>query len=217
MGEPITPHINATFRDQLISFGYKKDPAEKALFMTQNKSVEAALEWLNANKDAPDFNEALFIVRQPDAQGNARAPASNMSKEEIKEAARELQEKARKIRAEKDKALAEQREADRIRIGKDMTEARRKMDEQAVEIRIREIKREKEEKERAMAKVLAEIEKDRYDKTGVKKKVLKPADDVYKNIFKKMTKVYPLGSMSAPILKKCLATVNIYLSKLYTF
>ena len=214
MGEPITPHINTTYRDQLISFGYKRDPAEKALFMTQNKSVEAALEWLNANKDAPDFNEALFIVRQPDEHGNVRAPSSNMSKEEIKEAARQLQEKARIRRAQKDKELAEQKELDRVRTGKDMTEAKRKMEELAVEIRVNEIRREKEEKAKAMAHIMAEIEKDRYDKTGVKKKVLKPADEVFSDIFKKMTKVYPIGSMSAPVLQKCLQTVVIYSSKL---
>lgn len=209
-GEPISAHVNAQFRDQLLQLGFEKDPAEKALFMTQSKSVEGALDWLEQNKNAPDFKEPLFIVRPSNADGTP-APVSNLTPEEAKAAAKELQEKARKIRAEKDKVLEEQREKDRLRIGKDMTEARRKMDEQKLQIRIDTIKRDKEEKERAMAKVMAEIEKDRYDRTGKKSKVMKPADEVFRDIFKKMVKVYPLSGNTKPILKKCLATISIYL------
>jgi len=201
-GEPISDHVDAGLRDQLISLGFQKNPAEKALFMTQSRSLDEAMMWLEENKNEPDFNEPLFIVNQ----------GPKLTPEEAKQKARELQAQIRARRAEKDKELERQREADRIRTGREMQEARRKMEDQEVKNNLYMIQKEKEEKERAMAKVLAEIEKDRFDRTGKHVKVLRPAAEVYSDIFKKMTKVYPIGSMSAAVLKKCLETIVIYLS-----
>jgi len=47
-----------------MEMGFKKDPCEKALFMTMSKgqSVEGALEWITEHQEDADFNEPLLIV-----------------------------------------------------------------------------------------------------------------------------------------------------------
>jgi uncharacterized UBP type Zn finger protein len=114
--------------------GYKKNPAEKALLLTGNKTIQAAIDWIDQNKDAPDFNEPMFLVA-PD-QNATQAPGvpkkSNLTPEEAKRQAKELQKKLREQRAIKEKALEEQREADRLRSGKDISIAKRKLKEQQV-------------------------------------------------------------------------------------
>ena len=212
---PISGHVNGQFRDNLIAMGYSKNPTEKALFMTQSKSVEAALQWLNDNKDAPDFNEPLFIVGQQGQTGLPGQPKqSNLSPEEAKKQAKALQKQlAAKLKA-KDKALEEEREKNRLKMGKELSIAKRKLAEQQKRLDLEYIKREKKEKEDAMAKVLAEIEKDRIARGGKKKeKKLKPAKDVLSDIIHKMKKIYPPGSINGPCVKVCLKTCGFYIGK----
>jgi uncharacterized UBP type Zn finger protein len=64
-GEPISAHVNSLFTDEIEGLGFSKDVAEKALFLTSNMGVEPALKWLEDNKNAPDFNEPLYITSGP--------------------------------------------------------------------------------------------------------------------------------------------------------
>jgi len=213
----ITSHINTQFRDQIIQMGYERHPAEKALFMTQNKSLQAGLDWLNQHKDDADFNEQLFIVGKPPAGGVPGMPVqSNLTPEEAKQKARELQKVlAAKLKA-KEKALAEQQEKDRVRQGKELSMAKRQLEETTVRLNIERIKREKKEKEDAMAKVLAQIEHDKYARTGKRpKKKLLPVPEILAGILKKMQRIYPAGSMSGGQVKTCFKTCGIYISKFY--
>ena len=75
--------------------------------------------------------------------------------------------------------------------------------------------RERDEEARARARVLAELEKDRINKFGkavIKKP--KPASEVFPEMYRKMTTIYPIGSIDGEKLKTCLKTIKIYLSKL---
>lgn len=219
---PISGHVNSQMRDNLIAMGYKKNPAEKALFMTQNKSTEVALDWLTKHKDLPDFNEPLFIVGNQGGTGGGGIGGgmggvpkiSNLSPEEIKKQARELQKKLAEKLKQKDKALEEERERERLRVGKDMVEAKRKMEEREKRLNVEYLMREKKEKQDAMQKVLAQLEADKYARTGKKPmKKLKPPKEIMSDVVRKMQRVYPPGSMSGPLVKKCLKTCGIYLSK----
>ena len=50
-----------------MDMGFSKNVAEKAVFMVQGAGVERAMEWIDNNREAPDFEEALMIVGQEDA------------------------------------------------------------------------------------------------------------------------------------------------------
>lgn len=209
-GQPITDHINTQFRDQIIGMGFSRHPAEKSLFMTGNKNVQSALEWLEQNKDEPDFNEQLFIVGQAGS-------TSKLTPEEAKQKAKELQKQLRIKRAEKDKELERQREKDRLRVGKELAEARRKQEEQSVKNEIYRVQKEKEETQKAKQAVLEKIRRDKEERTGKKiKPKRKTPKEAFSDIFYKMKKIYPVKSISEQQMKTCIKTVGIYVSK-YSF
>ena len=94
--------------------------------MGEGGTTEKALDWISQHDQDPDFHEELRVVGQ--AQGEK--PVSKLTAEEKKQKAKELQEAIRKKRAEEDKRIAEEAEKNRVRIAKELTEAKRKMDEQ---------------------------------------------------------------------------------------
>lgn len=211
---PISSHVNAQLRDNLIAMGFEKNPVEKALFMTQNKSMEAALEWIEQNKDAPDFKEPLFIVGNQGGGATGLPKKSNLTPEEAKAKARELQKVLAEKRKQKDKELEEEREKNRLRTGKELIEAKRQLEEHQRDRHVKYVLKEKEEKQKAMNEILAKIEQDRIARGGkVKPKKPKPAKEVMSEIIKKMQRIYPAGSMSGGLVKKCIKTCGIYLSK----
>jgi uncharacterized UBP type Zn finger protein len=56
--------------------GHSKNVSEKAIFLTGNKTVEAAVKWIEDHKYDPDFEEELKMVGQP---------KSTLTEEEAKE------------------------------------------------------------------------------------------------------------------------------------
>lgn len=201
-GESISGHVNQDFVQQLVQAGHTKDCVEKALFMTQNASVDAAAQWLEQHKGDPDFLEPLFIVRQP--QGPQLSP------EEIKKKAKELQIKLREERLKRDKEAELQAEITRLKSGKGLTAAARELEEAQTKLAMMQLQREREEVEKAKRKVMEEIEKDRRER-GLKPQaeIKKPLYQLYPDIVKKMHKVYP----DPEIVKTCLKTLTVYLSK----
>jgi hypothetical protein len=203
-GESISSHVNQEMAAQLVSLGFTKDVAEKALFFTQSASVEAAQQWLEEHKSDPDFLEPLFIVRGPQQ--------SKLSPEEAKKKAKELQAKIREDRAKRDKAAELEGEIARLKSGKNLTQAQRELEELQTKLAMEKLKREREETENAKRKILEEIEKDRRDR-GLKPvaHVQKPVREIFPDIVKKMQKIYPDNE----IVKICLKTLGIYLSRIY--
>jgi hypothetical protein len=199
-GDPISGHVNQAFVEQLLATGVSKDVAEKALFLTQNASVQAAAQWIEQHRADPDFAEPLFIVRQ---QGPKLTP------EEAKKRAKELQAQIRENRAKKDKEAELEAEILRLKSGKGLTQAQRDLQDLQAKLDMERVRKDREEKEQAKQKILDEINKDRRDK-GLKPttQVLKPVEDLFPDILKKMHKVYPDGAT----VKTCLATLNVYLS-----
>jgi hypothetical protein len=150
----------------------------------------------------------LFIVKPP---------PSKYSPEEAKQKAKELQAEIRRKREEREKQETLESEKARLLSGKNLTDALRQQEEQKVKNAMADLQREREEEKRAKAKVLAELEKDRMEKFGknyVKK--AKPAPEVFSDMYNKMTKIYPIGSIEGEKLKTCLKTIKIYLSKIQT-
>ena len=199
-GESISAHVNQEFAAQLVTLGFIKDVAEKALFFTQSASVDAAQKWLEEHKGDADFLEPLFIVR---------GPQSNLTPEEARKRGKELQAKIREDRLKRDKESEFQAEVDRLKSGKNLTQAQRDLDEMQTNLAMEQLKKEREEKEAAKRKIMEEIEKDRKDR-GLKpqSQIQKPIKDVFPDIVKKMQKIYP----DQEIIKICLKTLSIYLS-----
>ena len=204
-GEPISAHVNQGMAAELIKEGHTKDVAEKALFMTQNVSVQAAKNWMEEHKTDPDYHEPLFIVRQDPSK-------PKLTPEEAKKKAKELQARIREEQAKKDKQAEFESEVARLKSGKNMTQAQRELEELQTKLEMQKLQRDREETEAAKRKVMEEIEKDRRNK-GLKStsKIIKPLSETYPDILKKMHKVYPDNT----IIKTCLKTIGLYLSKLW--
>ena len=62
---PITSLVNQEHLAQLQNMGYSQNVAEKALFLTQNSSLEAAVNWIAEHQGDADFEEQLFMVAEP--------------------------------------------------------------------------------------------------------------------------------------------------------
>ena len=75
----------------------------------------------------------LSITHCSKEEGGSKTQ-STLTKEEKIQKAKELQEAIRKKRAIEEKKLAEEQEKNRIRIAKDLSEAKKKMEEQQTKI-----------------------------------------------------------------------------------
>lgn len=175
--------------------------------MTQS-GVEAALNWIEENKTAPDFEEQLFMVKP-------EKPVSNLTPEEAKQKAKELQQKLRADRAEKDKALQFQNEIDRMKSGKEITDAMRKREEQEIKRNMEAKKREKEADEKAKAAILEQLEKDKRERMGKnyvpKEAITKTAQKSFEEIYEKMRKIY-LGKPEG--MRVCFKTLLVYMGNI---
>ena len=202
VGESISAHVNQVLVHELVNAGYTKDVAEKALFFTQNSSADQALGWIEQHKTDPDFLEPLFIVKQ-------QSTGPQLTPEEAKKRAKELQAKIREDRIKKDKQAELEGEILRLKSGKDLTEAQRQIQELQAKLDMERLKKEREEKESAKRKIMEEIEKDRKDR-GLKpqSQIKKPIDEVYIEVLKNMHKIYS----DPEIIKICISTIIIYLS-----
>ena len=87
--------VNQAEVGMIIDMGFSRNVAEKACFMVQGAGVERALAWIEDNRNAPDFEEPLMIVK-PDPNAIAAAcgkPSqfAGLSKEEKAAKIKELQ------------------------------------------------------------------------------------------------------------------------------
>jgi uncharacterized UBP type Zn finger protein len=202
-GESISSLVDAAKAQELQAMGYSKVVAEKSLFMTQNKSVEFAMNWIEEHRDDEDFEEELRMVKQVEGP--------KISKEEAEQKARDLQKRVREAREKKDAEEALEREKSRIHSGKAIAEAKRAVEEQQQRIHMEQMKKEKEETERAKQQMLEQLERDKADRLGIKyvsKTVVeKPPEEKIQKAFDQMRIVYPNHSYP-DVIKNCLSTIR---------
>lgn len=61
-GISISSLVNQELVNQLTSCGFSKVVSEKSLYLTGGKSVDKAMDWIEAHQQDPDFEEELRIV-----------------------------------------------------------------------------------------------------------------------------------------------------------
>ncbi len=159
-GKPISGLVNQELAAGLEGMGYSKNVREKALLMTANVSIEAALEWIENNKTAPDFEEEMLMV--------VDESKPKLSAEEAAEKAKELQIKLREARKKREAEDELERERNRILGGKAMGDAQRIRDEQQKKREVEAYMREKKEDAVAQNAILDQLERDRKERFGDK-------------------------------------------------
>lgn len=123
--------------------GFSKAVAEKSLFMTQQKGIEKAMDWIYAHENDPDFEEALVIVsstgplQQKDSEFSKLSPAEKLAY------TKKMQEQARAQIAAKEAARAKESEANRVLNDKKLIEIKKLNDEAQFKKDIEEREREK--------------------------------------------------------------------------
>lgn len=211
---PISDKVNQAFAAELQGMGFTKEVSEKALFLTQNSSLEAAMNWIEEHQGDPDFLEELRIV------GGAEPVASKLTPEEAAAKARELQERLRKKRAEEEKALVLEQERNRLRMGKELNMARQQYEDaelkRAADARLRE--KRLQEKELADIKEQVRREKEaRFGKafpTTDSKPQLTP-HELMVNALKTIKTLYP-QHRAPDVARTAMATLRVYLNNLLT-
>ena len=79
----------------LKDMGFSTNVAEKAIFMVQGAGIERAMEWIDKNREAPDFEEALMMVQGEQMTSSKQSAFAGLSKEEKAIKIKELQTAAR--------------------------------------------------------------------------------------------------------------------------
>ncbi len=199
---------------ELQLMGYSKNVSEKALFLTQNLSLEKALDWITENSKSPDFEEELRML------GKAE-DGPKLSKEEAAQKAKDLQQKIREKRLLREKEEEQEREKNRIKGGKAMSDARRELDELQMKRDMDLKMKQKREDELAKQKILLQLERDRQERFGKKggvqhvnnpakeAKILTPVEKI-EGFIKQLKIAYP-GSLFPGAWNTALKTILIYL------
>lgn len=130
-GKPISHLVDQAMAAMIQDMGFTKEVAEKSLLYTNNKSVEIAMDWIQQHQEDEDFLEEELIADE--SQFDPNKP--KLTKEEKVAAAIELQKRLRAKRIAEDKKIAEEQEKERIRSTKDLQIAKRKMEEQQMNLR----------------------------------------------------------------------------------
>jgi len=217
VGDPNPPEIKENINQELLKevmeMGFSELRAEKALFKTDNASLQHAVNWLAEHEDDADIDLPLL----PPA-----APKPKMSKEEAEAKALELQKKLRAKRAEEEKLSEKEKERMRIESTKMMVEASEKLKEEERKRAFEQLRREKEEHERHRAALKEQMRLDYIERFG--KEPPPEEEEKEQSIKEKSSKdqvAYYLSKMkkqykdSDPAgLKTCLSTLRVYVKNL---
>ncbi|KAB1272600.1 UBX domain-containing protein 1 [Camelus dromedarius] len=171
-----------TALESLIEMGFPRGRAEKALTLTGNQGIEAAMDWLMEHEDDPDVDEPLatplghILGREPTPSepGGPEGPGPTagegkpvLSEEERQEQTKrmlELVAQKQREREEREEREALERERQRRRQGQELTVARQRLQEDEMRRAAEERRREKAEELAARQRVREKIERDKAER-----------------------------------------------------
>ncbi|KDP39354.1 hypothetical protein JCGZ_01111 [Jatropha curcas] len=158
--EMVAPEVDQKLLEELEGMGFPKARATRALHYSGNASIEAAVNWIVEHENDPDIDDMPMVP----ANKNVEDPKPSLTPEEMKLKAQELKERARKKKEEEEKRMEREREKERIRIGKELLEAKR-IEEENERKRILALRKaEKEEEKRAREKIRQKLEEDKAER-----------------------------------------------------
>uniref|UniRef100_A0A2K6R172 UBX domain-containing protein 1 n=1 Tax=Rhinopithecus roxellana TaxID=61622 RepID=A0A2K6R172_RHIRO len=152
-----------TALESLIEMGFPRGRAEKALALTGNQGIEAAMDWLMEHEDDPDVDEPLetplghILGREPtsseqgglegsgSAAGEGKPVLSEEERQEQTKRMLELVAQKQREREEREEREALERERQRRRQGQELSAARQRLQEDEMRRAAEERRREKAE------------------------------------------------------------------------
>ncbi|XP_057809041.1 uncharacterized protein LOC131023507 isoform X2 [Salvia miltiorrhiza] len=150
---------------ELEAMGFSKKLAAKALSSSGNSSIEDAINWLVDHGDDATSEPSVEPELLEDINIEASCPIQ--ISEQVKLRAQELRGQARKRRAEQEKKLDRERETGRIRMGKELLEAKRMAEESERKRFIAQQKADKEEEKRARERIRQKLQQDKLERRGM--------------------------------------------------
>jgi len=216
VGDPNPPEIKETINQdllkQVMEMGFSEVRSEKALYKTDNVSLEHAVNWLAEHAEDADID--LPLMKPP-------PPKPKMSKEEAEAKALELQKRLREKRAQEEKEKEKEKEQQRKESTKMMAIAQEKAKEEERKRAIETQMKEKEEHEKHRAELKERLRQDYIERFGceppeekdeevVKEKTSKEQLAFHLNKLKKSYK-----DSNAEGLKTCLNTLKVYIKNLH--
>ncbi|XP_074128541.1 UBX domain-containing protein 1 [Sminthopsis crassicaudata] len=171
-----------TALESLIEMGFPRGRAEKALALTGNQGIEAAMDWLMEHEDDPDVDEPpasplghslgheppSYGGGSPEGPGSAKVeekpPLSEEEKREQTKRMLELVAQKQKERGEREQREAVERERQRRRQGQELSAARQRLQEDEMRRAAEERRREKAEETAARQRVREKIERDKVER-----------------------------------------------------
>jgi len=216
VGDPNPPEIkekiNQDLLMQVMEMGFSELRSEKALYKTDNVSLEHAVNWLAEHAEDADIDLPLL---KP-------APVKpKMSKEEAEAKALELQKRLREKRAAEEKEKEKEKEAQRKESTKMMAIAVEKAKEEDRKRAIEQQMREKDEHEKHRAELKERLRQDYIERFGCEPPEEKDEEVVKEKTSKeqlafhlnKLKKTYKDTNVEG--LKTCLNTLKVYIKNLH--
>lgn len=159
-GEMVVPEVDKKLLEDLESMGFPTARATRALHLSGNSSVEAAINWVAEHESDPDIDQMPLVPVSSKTESNK----PSLTPEEVKQKAQELRERARKKKEEEEKRMEREREKERVRVGKELLEAKR-IEQDNERKRIMALRKaEKEEEKRAREKIRQRLEEDKAER-----------------------------------------------------
>ncbi|GMY26798.1 GRB10-interacting GYF protein 2-like isoform X2 [Fagus crenata] len=158
--EMVVPEVDKKLLEELEAMGFPTARATRALHYAGNASLEATINWIVEHENDPDIDQMPLVP----VNTKVEASKPSLTPEELKAKQQELREKARKKKEEEEKRMEREKEKERIRVGKELLEAKR-IEEDNERKRILALRKaEKEEERRAREKILLKLEEDKAER-----------------------------------------------------
>lgn len=188
--------------EEMISFGFSKEVAEKALTESKGTTLDEVLEWIEEKGDVDALKEIGEKYKNVEVKSEEKKKATDetiednsenlkehtkkreLTAEEVEEKALNLQKKIRERNIQKEKEEEIERERKRMLTMKEMQERRRQLEEHEkqmlIESRIREKNEHAKERERQFEKFKQEY-KERFGIEYVAETKKKTIDELSEN------------------------------------
>ncbi|KAK6122880.1 hypothetical protein DH2020_043406 [Rehmannia glutinosa] len=157
--EMVVPEVNQQLLAELEEMGFPKERAIRSLHFSGNSSLEAAANWIVEHENDPDIDQMPLV---PVSSKKPEAPKPSLTPEEIKQKQQELREQLAKRKKRKKNEWKEKER--RIRVGRELLEAKRIEEENERKRLLALRKAEKEEEQRAREKIRQKLEEDKAER-----------------------------------------------------